>query len=138
MTRLIFISILGLLNTNPNYNVSYDSNYKESNSFSYDKNKKLTWNDFAERSGNYNIAAQTASGISYSVVKINNVLNVKVICFFDRTQSIVISGNKKDHILIHEQRHFDITYIYAVKFMNRLKQENALTYEKIDYKKYIV
>jgi hypothetical protein len=133
MTRLILIPILSLLNinTSPNFNVNYNNNYNKFNCIAYNINKKLKWEDFSERSGNYKVAALTASVISYSVTDNGKYLDIKVFCYFDKKQSIVVTGNKKDYILNHEQRHFDITYIYAIKFVNELKKEKELTYDKI-------
>lgn len=49
-------------------------------------------------------------------------MNVEVFCFMDPDKSWVRPDKKSDYILNHEQRHFDITFINATRFMQEAKR----------------
>lgn len=92
----------------------------------YHPNRKLVWKDFQGVPDNNNIAAAiTASGFGYtlSVQTRNNksAIVISVMCFFTKTKSWVKPNMNSDYALLHEQHHFDITYIGTRLFMQKLK-----------------
>ena len=50
----------------------------------------------------------------------------------DKNNSNVVKESKTDYILNHEQRHFDLSFIYAMKFVDELKKQPTLTLDDID------
>lgn len=103
-------------NVNPGY--SGDSIY-------YDADYKLTWADFKGRpEAKSPAAAITESGFGYkmSMKSYNNRTNVDitVFCYFNKNKSWVKKGMKNDYALMHEQHHFDITYINTRLFIQKL------------------
>lgn len=93
----------------------------------YNVNKKLLWNNFTGTApnDNSNVAALTYSGFGYnaSIKTINGKgeLNINVYCYFTKNRSWVKPGKNTAYILDHEQHHFDVTYIAAVIFMDKLQ-----------------
>lgn len=79
---------------------------------------KLKWTDFKVKQSADNTVSESVTAIGYNY---DGDSKVDVFCTFDRNESYVVPNAKTDYILNHEQRHFDITYIYAVKFVNELK-----------------
>lgn len=71
-------------------------------------------------------AAATLSGVgmSYKVSKLRNrtEVDVTVMAYFDRTGSWMKANGKNTTILMHEQRHFDITAIKACELRQRIEQ----------------
>ena len=132
MTKLIFICFAGLLNSNPVLKVNYSKLSKEKIHISYDLNKKLTWKDYKLFNGKRREAAFTATEISYKVEQKDDEMNVNVTCVFDKNKSNVVSKYMNDYILNHEQRHFDLSFIYAMKFVDELKKQPTLTLDDID------
>lgn len=70
-------------------------------------------------------AALTASGFGYKAdLKVKGGkgdLNVGVYCFFNKNNSWVKPGKTTAYILAHEQNHFNISYLAAWVFVNKLK-----------------
>jgi hypothetical protein len=128
MTRLITISLIGLLASNPNYNIIYNNTQKAKNEITY---RKLQWVDFKPSGKRGNIAALSNTGIVYETTIFKNNIDIEISCIFDVNVSFVVSGNMNDRILSHEQKHFDITYIYSIKFRDRLRNESSLDEKKI-------
>lgn len=97
-----------------------------SNIVYYNAAKPLTWKDFhgtpAEAS---RATAITASGFGYKADVKNKgskgQLNIGVYCFFNKNNSWVKTGKATDYILDHEQNHFNISFIAANYFIDRLK-----------------
>jgi hypothetical protein len=132
MTKLLIVSLVGLLNFNPAFNVKYFNANKKSIHINYELSKKLTWSDYKIYNGNRREAALTATEISYHVTQVGDQMNVTVSCVFDKSKSNVLKRYKNDYILNHEQKHFDISYLFAMKFINELKKQSVLNYEIID------
>lgn len=102
----------------------------------YDPSLKLEWNDFRGKPVlNGNAAAVTMSGFGYaaSVHALRNKgkLDISVYCFFDKQKSWVKPGNKTDYILTHEQHHFDLSYLAAQHFIDRILKKK-LTLENYE------
>ncbi len=92
----------------------------------YDQNKRLEWNDFKGKpDAGSTAAAITESGFGYrmSVESVNGRANmaITVFCYFTKKKSWVKAGMNTDYALIHEQHHFDITYLYACLFIQKLR-----------------
>ena len=49
------------------------------------------------------------------------MLNIQVYCYFNKNKSWVKPGRNTAYILSHEQHHFDITYICATIFVDKLR-----------------
>jgi len=83
--------------------------------------RRLTWDDYKGKPDpNSDAAASTTSylGIEYNFS--NNKITYKIACKFSKNLSWGFA--KTDHILGHEQGHFDITEIFARK-LNKLTGE---------------
>lgn len=93
----------------------------------YDVADKLEWNDFMCKppADNSRVAAITMSGFGYSASMSSKgskgQLNVKVYCFFNKKRSWVKPGKTTAYILTHEQHHFDISYIAACIFIDKIQ-----------------
>ena len=82
--------------------------------------RKLTWSDYKARpDASSTAAASTATylGLSYQVR--NNSFSYEITCLFSKTKSW--GRHKNDHILAHEQGHFDIAEIHARKLYKAMK-----------------
>lgn len=96
---------------------------------SWNESYKLSWADFKAKPHNHNDAAAiTASGITFGF-SIRQTDRNQVISFdadvhahFYPEQSWYKVEVVDDHILSHEQLHFDITELYARKFRYRISQ----------------
>ncbi|HEX7846141.1 MAG TPA: DUF922 domain-containing protein [Chitinophagaceae bacterium] len=87
----------------------------------WDQNRKLTWADYkAKPNLNSDAAASTTTylGIEYNMS--NNSFSYKITCSFSKNRSWGLHQN--DHILGHEQGHFDIAEIYARKLNKEMGQ----------------
>jgi hypothetical protein len=92
----------------------------------YDPYKKLTWDDFKDSPDRKSIAAAiTESGFGYRLeMETRNSktdIVITVLCFFNKMKSWVKPNTKSDYALLHEQHHFNITYIEACLFFQKLK-----------------
>ena len=132
MYTLLFVFYLGLYSENPVVQARYVYHTTSSHKIYYNPSRKLTWNDFKTVPDNKNTAALTASEISYTINVIGDLVDVEVSCFFDKANSVVSKSQKKEHILNHEQRHFDITYLFAKKFIQALKSKEFMKIEEIE------
>lgn len=92
----------------------------------YNAPRLLTWKDFK---GNPDMdaraSAMTASGFGYKAdyknVGTKTNINISVYCYFNKNNSWVKEGKTTGYILNHEQQHFDISFIAASIFMQKLK-----------------
>ena len=93
----------------------------------YAKNRKLTWMDFTgEPVLTGNVGAITMSGFGYkaSLKKAGDKgqLNIAVYCYFTKNKSWVKPNAKTGYILLHEQGHFDISYLASQLFIQKAKE----------------
>ena len=58
-------------------------------------------------------------------------ISIKVYCFYDKQHSWVKPGVESDYALLHEQHHFDITYINTCEFVDKLRKAR---FSGINYK----
>lgn len=122
----IFIGFMANSQITTNVQWTYESNLPADKVIYYKPNQKLTWSNFEAPSQNRGIvAAVTYSGFGYkadiSTVNGKSKVNVKVYCYFDKDKSWVKEGKTTDYILSHEQHHFDISYIAASIFIDKLQ-----------------
>lgn len=93
----------------------------------YDPSYKLTWDDFKGRPEKTSPAAAiTESGFGYKMAmqSRNNKTDIiiTVFCYFNKQHSWVKKNMDTDYALLHEQHHYDITYINACLFIQKLKE----------------
>ncbi|WP_239000335.1 DUF922 domain-containing protein [Hyunsoonleella ulvae] len=87
---------------------------------------RLTWNDFkAKPKYNVNAVATTASGITFGFsIRESDTrvisFSTEVHAHFYPDQSWYKPESVNDHVLGHEQLHFDITELFARKFRKRI------------------
>lgn len=93
----------------------------------YTTDKSLVWHDFAGKppSDNGPVAALTVSGFGYNAgIQSTNgkgTLNITVYCYFNKNKSWVKPGKNTAYILTHEQHHFDVSYLAAAIFVDKLQ-----------------
>jgi len=107
--------------------VNYVSDKMETNKVFYKKGEKITWKDFKVKNLN-DASAKTETAISYDY---SSDGKVDVYCILYKDFSYVKTNSRSAYLLNHEQRHFDITYLYAMKFTNYLKKNPNLTENQI-------
>ena len=88
---------------------------------------RLEWTNFrATPPSDSRVAATTASGISYRLSAMETNGNMEVDCtidaFFYPDESWYQPGMANSNILSHEQRHFDITELFARKMRQRIAE----------------
>lgn len=93
----------------------------------YNPDYKLIWSDFRGRPDAASPAAAiTESGFGYKMTmnSSGNKTNVviTVFCYFNKKKSWVKKGMDSDYALLHEQHHYDITYINAYQFVQKLRE----------------
>ncbi len=92
----------------------------------YNPARPLSWIDFkGAPDPSSRATAVTASGFGYkadykNVGSATNI-NISVYCYFNKNNSWVKSGRATQYILNHEQQHFDISFIAASVFVEKLK-----------------
>ena len=107
---------------------------------SWRDNIKLSWNQFkAATRSDVSAAAVTASGITFefSVKETDHHIvsfNTRVYAHFYPSKSWYNTDKSDDHILAHEQLHFDITELYARKFRKQIAQIQTSNKLKSDFR----
>jgi hypothetical protein len=92
----------------------------------YNFNKKLIWKDFKGKPEERSDAiAITFSGFGFlaGMQSKNGKTNIAitVYCYFSKQNSWIKPGKESAYALTHEQHHFDVTYIVACLFFQKLK-----------------
>ena len=85
--------------------------------FAWPQHPRLTWNDFKgspPKSASYP-SAVSDTGFKYQLVCTNALLDVDVAAFFSPSGSWVKPDGKTPELLRHEQGHFDMAELYALK-----------------------
>ncbi len=95
----------------------------------YHPARPLSWRDFKGfPDASSHVYAVTASGFGYKAdyknVGPKTNLNISVYCYFNKNNSWVKPGRANEYILNHEQQHFDISFIAANIFVEKLKAAN--------------
>ena len=93
----------------------------------YESNRKLSWPDFKGRPDGPSFAAAiTQSGFGYQLtmrsLNSRTIINITVYCYFNKNKSWVKKGANNEYALLHEQHHFDITFINTCLFINKLNE----------------
>lgn len=99
---------------------------KDDNKIPYEEDRMLVWDDFKGAADpGKPFQASTNSGISFSwslkSSKEGSEFIYEVVCSFHLDLSWVKEGSRNDHLLAHEQLHFDITELHAREFRKALK-----------------
>jgi hypothetical protein len=143
---LFFLLLSGFVFAQPLLvNVSYITSVpdKSKSLVFYSPGEQLSIADFESRPDKGSDAvAITSSGFAFSAgfrnVGGKATLQITVHCSFDRSKSWMKEAGKNGYILGHEQLHFDISYIAAMRFAGKLKVASFTTgnYAKLLEKKY--
>lgn len=92
--------------------------------------KKLTWNDFEGKMSKSNpYDALTSSGINNKFSGEGHTLKFNISAQFFQKKSKKKKNRQTDALLNHEQRHFDITEIFARKLRESIQNT---TFKKLD------
>ena len=110
----------------PSLNIYYVSNKPNLQEIRYSRSVNLKWSDFTPNK-NIEASALSSTAISYDYTESNNSLTIAVHCIFYKKESFFLPNKKTSYLLNHEQRHFDISYIYSIIFIKKLKEYNYLT-----------
>lgn len=123
---ILFITPAAFAQFSSNIFWTEQTNMPASETIYYTSSKRLDWSDFKGKPDNNSIAAAiTASGFGYKAdyksVGSRSQLNIAVYCYFSKKNSWVKPGKTTEYILNHEQHHFDISFLAANFFMEKLK-----------------
>lgn len=93
----------------------------------YSPERKLSWADFKGKPNAASPAAAiTESGFGYRMsmnsVNSKTELVITVFCYFNKRKSWVKKNMDSEYALLHEQHHYDITYINACLFIKKLQE----------------
>jgi hypothetical protein len=102
---------------------SYVSHDRSEETIPWQEGRSLTWNDFRGVPEKRNSVASTYYNISTSVADHKEYCTVGITAIFFPTLSWKQKDRDDKIILIHEQRHFDITELFARKLRKRIKSE---------------
>ncbi len=91
--------------------------------------KQLTFADFKLKKQTDNTVAESSTSIGYNY---DGYKTVTVFCQFNKAESYITHKGMTPYILHHEQKHFDITYIYANKLISELQKQQVLTIEIVE------
>lgn len=85
--------------------------------FTWTQHPTLTWNDFKGRPPNATSypSAVSNTGFKYQLVCRNGLLDIDVAAFFSPSGSWVRPDGKTPELLRHEQGHFDMAEVYALR-----------------------
>lgn len=124
---LFFIVSFGQSQVTTNVYWTQQTNLPGTEVIYYSNARPLAWPDFkGVPDESSRAAAITASGFGYKADMTNSggsgQVNIGVYCYFTKRNSWVKPGKSLDHILIHEQNHFNISFIAANIFMDKLKE----------------
>ena len=123
---LLFVYMLANAQVSTNVYWTDQTEMNKNNTIYYNPEKKLVWDDFKGVPGPPSpVAAITASGFGYKA-NMNSSggkgeINISVYCYFNKKGSWVRQGKTTLYILNHEQHHFDVSYLAAGIFMNKIK-----------------
>lgn len=94
----------------------------------------IEWKDFNARPKTSSpLDAYTMLGISLEVVSQDDgKVNMGVFGYFEKDKSWVKPGEKTDHLLKHERKHFDLCEVYRRILIKRLEAGNPYTYDNFN------
>ena len=83
---------------------------------------KLAWDDFKQKApATTTLGASTDSGIELNTISTDPEIKISIKSIFNKNKSWV--KTKTDHLLKHEQLHFDITELFARKMRKVFKEK---------------
>lgn len=139
---ILLLSVFLFSFTSPNKKtINYGiRNHSSISELPYSRGMKLKWSHFNKSyKQSRNEIAVSYTGIIYSYDSSFEGVKVNVYASFNKKQSYFLIGNNNDRVLNHEQRHFDITYLYSLRLIKRLNLVDNLSesecdsiYEQID------
>jgi len=95
--------------------------------------QNLSWEQYKKRVGSPGIyKAFTYTGVRFEMTEANGKSVINVEAFFDPTESWVHPDHLAPTLLNHEQRHFDLTEVYARK----IKLQSS-PFEAIDIQEFV-
>jgi hypothetical protein len=100
----------------------------------WDKERKLTWNDFKGKPAMTDLAAATYCGIDVEVQKRNFFTGktlIKIAAYFDTDSSFYFDNKVDSTVLLHEQLHFDIAEWHARQIRKAVSAERFITVRKL-------
>ena len=120
------LSIL-LFSTSEDHNVDNPS----TNRIAWEKDYQLDWNDFKGKAQTSSaLDAYTMLGISLEVIgQKDGKVDMGVFGYFEKNKSWVKSGEKTDHLLSHERKHFDLCEVYRRKLIKKLEAKKSYDYD---------
>lgn len=88
---------------------------------------RLTWNDFQGQPPQRlsHPSAVSKTGFNYQLRCTAGKLDVDARAFFSQTGSWVIPGKKNPELLKHEQGHYDMAQLYALKLKKAIRDANV-------------
>ncbi|HBF88716.1 MAG TPA: hypothetical protein DDX39_08755 [Bacteroidales bacterium] len=97
---------------------------QDKNEIAWTDSLKLTWNDFKGHSQKNNpSAAISHCSINFDISVQNDTAIIHVFNTFNKQKSWVKKNSDNDYILNHEQKHFDISEIFARMLRKQLLEE---------------
>ena len=140
MLQAINIFLLLLSSTlvcapNTEQSQSPPSNELKENKIYWDADQKLRWSDFqSSANNNAHLDAYSTLGISYVVLhNTAEVIEMGVYGYFEKNKSWVKKNEKTDHLLNHEQSHFDLCELYRRILKKRFAAFDNFTYANVNY-----
>ena len=112
---------------------SFSSNPEtEPDRISWSKDYQLTWDDFKGIPDNSDhLDAYTMLGLSLEVMgQEENVVELGVFGYFEKNKSWVKVDEKTDHLLAHEQKHFDLCEVYRRVLVKKLEAKKSYSFDK--------
>ena len=97
----------------------------------WEKDYQLAWNDFKGQAQTSSaLDAYTMLGISLEVIgQKDGKVEMGVFGYFEKNKSWVKSGEKTDHLLLHERKHFDLCEVYRRKLIKKLEAKKSYNYD---------
>lgn len=124
-----FITISILLFSSSSQNLPLEVN--NSDRIAWEENNQIEWNDFkglAKKTSS--LDAYTMLGISLEVIgQKNGKVDMGVFGYFEKNKSWVKPGEKTDHLLAHERKHFDLCEVYRRKLIKKLEAKESYAYD---------
>jgi hypothetical protein len=122
----LFFSLQVTAQVSTNVYWTEQTNMQPTDVIYYNIQHPLVWKDFRGMANeNTTVAAMTVSGFGYKAdmknIGAKGQLNIGVYCYFNKNTSWVKPGKTTEYILGHEQHHFNISYIAASFFVEKLK-----------------
>lgn len=106
----------------------------QNNIIRWNKDRKLSWEDFKGTTKNWSAAAVTYCGIDIKPIKTSiwtGKMTVKVIAYFNTDSSLYFKERVDSNVLRHEQFHFNIAELYARKMRQELSQKKLVTMKTV-------